>query len=100
MESATIVLEATVTPEGTLQLADKLPLPPGKVRITVEPLQDRQGLGVLEVLARVHAAQAERGFKGRSKEEIDADVRALRDEWDERMEEIERLQGTKPTGKE
>jgi hypothetical protein len=100
VDSTVIVLEATVTPEGALQFADRLPLPPGKVRITIEPLQNRPGLGVLEVLAQVHAAQAGRGFKGRTREEIDADVQVLRDEWEERREEVERLHGTKPAGKE
>ena len=92
MSGSTIILEGRVTPEGTLELAEKLTLPPGPVRVVVEELPSIERPDVMEVLARIHRGQAERGFRGRTKEEVDADVAALRDEWEERMEEIERLQ--------
>src|SRR5690348_1767597 len=98
MSSSTIVLDAVVTPEGTLELPEKLCLPPGRVRLTLEqlPSASTDKLGVLEVLEQIRKAQKERGFAGRTKEEIDADVNALREEWEERTSEIECLQSEPP----
>src|SRR3954468_18560220 len=94
MSSLTITLEALVTPEGKLDLPDKLSLPAGPVRVILEPLAPASTgkRGVLEILEQIHKEQLERGFVGRTREEIDADVNALPDEWEERMQEIERLQ--------
>jgi hypothetical protein len=47
---------------------------------------------VWSYLERVWAENRQRGFRGRSKEEIDAEIDAMRDEWEERQREIERLQ--------
>ena len=39
MNGNPIVLEGMVTPEGSLQLTGKVPLPAGKVQVTLEPLR-------------------------------------------------------------
>jgi hypothetical protein len=88
------VVSGTLRPDGTLELAEALHLPPGQVRVTVEALAPAAppSRDIMQVLDRIHKAQRERGFVGRSKEEIDADVNALRDEWEDRMESLGRLQ--------
>jgi hypothetical protein len=44
----------------------------------------------LTVLHQICEAQEARGFKPRSREEIDADLNAMRDEAEEEMQNIER----------
>src|SRR5882724_7061316 len=90
----TQVVSGTLRPDGTLELAEALHLPPGQVRVTVEalaPAASSSG-GLVEVLDRIRSAQRARGFVGRTKEEIDADLNSLRDEWEDRMEFLKSLQ--------
>jgi hypothetical protein len=76
-----------------LRLTGKVELPPGEVRVTVERVAGpAAGAGVVEVLEQIRREQTARGHRPRTAEEIDADVKALRDEWDERAAEIEKLQ--------
>jgi hypothetical protein len=60
----------------------------GRDRTLVCP--SRPGLG--DLFERLRDEQAAKGLVGRSREEIDASVDALRDELEMRMGEIERLQ--------
>jgi hypothetical protein len=46
----------------------------------------------MDFFRRAHAELAAAGHKPRTKEEIDADIRAFRDEWENRFKAIERLQ--------
>jgi hypothetical protein len=88
---ATTVVEVqgTLQADGTLVLDEKLSLPPGRVRVTVQPVEARAD--VIEVLRRIHAEQVAGGHVPRSREEIDADIAAMREEDEQRMQEIERL---------
>jgi hypothetical protein len=47
---------------------------------------------MFETLRRIWAEQDARGFRGRRGEEIVAEVRAMRDEWEPRQRELEELQ--------
>jgi hypothetical protein len=92
MDASQTIL-GTVNADGTLSLADKVTLPAGQVRVTVETLPAIPAAHtLLEVLDRIHRHQAARGYRGRSQAEIDAELSALRDEWEDRLAEIERLQ--------
>jgi hypothetical protein len=73
----THVAVATVTEDGQLRLDERLDLPPGRVRVRIEPLTTP-----LVVRPHVLDVVASNG-PGRSKEEIDAQVTALRNEWPE-----------------
>jgi hypothetical protein len=84
-----VEVQGTLRPDGTLILDRRPDLPPGRVRITMQPLDD--STDVIEVLRRIHAEQAASGHVPRSREEIDADIAAMRDEDEERMKGIERL---------
>ena len=78
--------------DGTLVVHDKVSLPPGPVRITVQPRTDRTPAE--QFWAGMHAIwadQAARGHVPREKEESDAEIKALRDEAEEQMKEYDRL---------
>ncbi len=102
MSTTPAVVQGTLTPNGTLVLDEQLNLPAGRVRVTVQPLADespsRENLDV--VMARVWAAQKARGHVPRSKEAIDAEIRALRDEAEEEMQAVEQLQRQCRQGRE
>ena len=74
----------TLTDATTVKLDQPLPVSVGKVRVTVEVVSTaphpKQTLE--EYLADLRARQAARGHVPRSREEIDAQVRAERDSWE------------------
>jgi hypothetical protein len=84
-----------VTAEGQLVLDEQPDMPPGRVEVIVRPLQDAGPAGhpMFDTLKRIWAEQEARGFTGgRSAEEAAADVRALRDEWDDHQQDLEQRQ--------
>jgi hypothetical protein len=85
MNSSAVIVRGTLKEDGTLELADKPELPPGPVRVILEPLDPSADSrpGLLEILDQIHAGQRARGFKGRTKEEIDAQIAADRAEEEE-----------------
>lgn len=85
-------IEGTLQADGTLVLDKKPNLPPGRVCVTVQPLADLMQTDIWQFFERVWAEQRARGHVPRSKEEIDADIAASRQEDEERALEIERLQ--------
>ncbi len=93
MANQSVIVQGLVLPDGSLQAAVPVPLPPGPVEIIVRPVQPAEGgEDVLAVLARIRAEQKASNFVPRSAEEIDAEVRELRDEWEERQLAVEALQ--------
>jgi hypothetical protein len=84
-----VQVEGTLRADGTLVLDAKPNLAPGRVRVTVQPAESRED--ILEVLRRIRAEQAASGRVPRSREEIDADIAAMRQEDEERLQGIERL---------
>jgi hypothetical protein len=82
---ATSILETlgTVLPDGTLELDQKVTVAPGRVKVRVEsveaPVQTAETL--VEFVDRARRELAAAGHKFRTKEEIDAEIGALRDEW-------------------
>jgi len=83
MTSSPITVEATLQADGvTLRLARKVDIPPGPVRVTVQPAQSPSGPTMLEVLDRIHREQQQRGHKPMTDEEMAAEIAALRSEED------------------
>jgi hypothetical protein len=89
-----IVIEGTLQPDGTLVLDQKPKLPAGRVTVVL-----RQAEVALprddpfwQRMQAMWDAQKAGGHVPRSVEEIDAGLRELREEWDERQQAIERLQ--------
>jgi hypothetical protein len=89
-----VVLEGTVHADGTLELDEKLPLPAGRVRVTVQtcdvPAPPNQAR-FWALMERIWADQKARGHVPRTREEIDAEVNQLRDEVEEEARAVERL---------
>ena len=93
MEETQVVVDGTLQPDGTLVPDEKPNLPPGRVRMTIQsvaPPADPAD-GFMARMQRVWAAQDARGHVPRTREEIDAEINALRDEAEEEMQAIERL---------
>jgi hypothetical protein len=85
-------IQGTLQPDGTLLLDEKPNLPPGRVRVTVQPVLDYTQTPIWKTLEKIHADLQASGHVPRSREEIDAEIAALRQEDEERMQAIERLQ--------
>jgi hypothetical protein len=83
MSKDMIQLRGTLKADGTLELPGKVALPPGPVEVTVRPVEAPQGEDLLRLLARIRAEQQASGHVARSREEIDEEVRQMRDEWED-----------------
>ncbi len=91
MAAPVVEIQGTLQSDGTLILDEKPALPPGRVCVRVQHLVDYTQTDIWQLLERIHAEQRARGFIPRSKEEIDAEIAASRQEDEERMLEIERI---------
>jgi hypothetical protein len=81
-----------------MRLEKKLPLPPGRVTLTVQPAIPSSGPTMLEVLDRIHRDQQQRGRKPMTEEEMAAEIAQMRgedDEYEKRWREIWSQTGTK-----
>ena len=93
MNATHLVMSGTVRPDGTLELDGNTNLPPGRVRVTltVVPESSEPKEDTWTVLERIWEERKALGMPSRTREEIDAEINALRDELEERMDEIEAL---------
>jgi hypothetical protein len=77
MSPTPVALRGTLKPDGTLELERPPDLPPGPVRVTIQPDSSVPAIlrrpSLLDVLDAIHAAQRARGYHGRSIEEMNAD---------------------------
>ena len=89
---ATTVL-GTLKPDGALELDEKLNLPAGRVRVTVESLPEPTAAQdpLMAGLEAIWAGQKARGHVPRSEEEVEAERRTLRDEFEERVLKSRRI---------
>jgi len=94
-----IELNGMLLEDGTVILDKMPPLSPGPVKITLRLNEAYRQTPAWQTFQRLWAEQRATGRPARSKEEIDADVAAMRDENEERMREIERLsEGSQAAG--
>jgi hypothetical protein len=86
MNSSHAVVMGTLKPDGTLELDEKPPLPPARVQVTLQVVDEpvQSGPPLIEVLDQIRKDQEARGFVGRSRAEIDAELAAGRNEEDTR----------------
>jgi hypothetical protein len=85
MSTTTVVVRGTMNADGTLKLEAPVAFPPGPVQVTIQALSEQSpaGPGWWDVLQQIWREQAERGYQGRSLEEMEADEAALRAEDEE-----------------
>ncbi len=93
MDTATVVVHGVVRPDGSLELSEKVSLPPGKVQVTVVPIPDLpQADPFWQRMQAIWDARRAAGLLPRTEQEVEAERRQTREEWDDRMREIERTQ--------
>jgi hypothetical protein len=83
---ATTVLETlgTVRPDGTLELDEKIPLRPGRVKVRVESTEPSAPVkeGLVEFVQRTRRELEAARHRFRTRQEIDAELEEMRAEWD------------------
>jgi len=72
----------TLTDAQTVKLDKDLPIPPSKVRLVVEQVEEEKKPSRMEVLERIHARQRERGHIPPTREEVDEYIREERESWE------------------
>jgi hypothetical protein len=83
MSGALVTVTGMLSDAQTVILDDPVPLPPGRVRVTVETLPSaKSGEQFLSKLEAIHQALRTSGYRPRTKEEIDAQVQAERESWE------------------
>lgn len=92
METNTIVDQGNVEPDGT-QAEDKATPPSGEARVPWHGLTlDPPDHPFWQMMRRIWADAEKAGLKSRSVEEVEADRKRYRDEIDEEIAEVGRLQ--------
>jgi hypothetical protein len=93
MSTPVVTVEGIVKPDGTVEVSQKVNLPAGKVQVTLVPMPDLpQDDPFWQRMQKIWEGQRTRGHIPRSAAEVEEDRRAIREEWDERMAEIGRIQ--------
>lgn len=78
----TEIVTGTLVDDRTVALDKPVPLQPMKVRVAIEPLDEKhRRLYRPEIISQIYAAQAARGHRPPSREEVDRRVRSERDSW-------------------
>ena len=85
MTPESIVVHGTIKPDGTLEVTEKVSLPPGPVEVTVKSASQKSEESSWAILQRIWADQKASGYVPRTREEIDADLNALRDEAEDEL---------------
>jgi hypothetical protein len=93
MSVPVVTLEAVVKPDGTLELAEPIALPPGRVQVTIVPIPDLPPDDPFwQRMQGLWAAQRARSHVPRSAQDVEQERQAVRDEWEDRMRRIEQIQ--------
>jgi hypothetical protein len=90
--SVQVTLQGTVTADGSLELDDRVAMPEGRVLVTVRPVvQPASNDPFWQRMEQIWEGQRARGHVPRPKEQIDAELRELRDDAEVEMQATERL---------
>lgn len=82
MSTDQVTVKGTLKADGTLELDDKPALPPGPVQVIVKSMHPVQKENTWDVLQRVWDERKAQGMPSRTREEIDAEINEMRNEWD------------------
>jgi hypothetical protein len=78
----TEIVTGTLVDDHTVALDKPVDLRPMKVRVAIEPLDDKpRRLYRPEVISKIYATQATRGYRPPSREEVDRRIQSERDSW-------------------
>jgi len=91
MSTQQVVISGRIRSDGTLQVDERVNLPPGPVSVTVQTVS-ATGKPTLQVLKEIWDEREARGLVGRSKADVDAEIAAMRQEDERRMREIEGIE--------
>lgn len=95
MNELPVTVQGTIGPDGRLELDQPLPLPVRPVQVTVQPLPtSSEPERFWKMMESIWADLRASGRQPRTREEIDAEVKALREEAEQEMQVIERLHET------
>jgi hypothetical protein len=87
------IVEGTLKPDGTLVLDQTPNLPPGRVMVRMQPLAALpEGDPFFDMLKEIWAARAQAGLVPRTVEEVEAQRRQMRAEFEHEILEAGRLQ--------
>jgi hypothetical protein len=93
MSVPAVTLEAVVKPDGSLELGERIALPPGRVQVTIVPIPELLPNDPFwQRMQALWASQRARGHVPRSAQEVEEERRAVRDEWEDRMRRIDEIQ--------
>jgi hypothetical protein len=93
MSEATVVVEGVVKPDGSLELVGKVPLPAGKVQVTVQSAPDLIGDDpFFDRLKDIRTARAKAGLTPRTEAEVKTVRQQLNDEMNDEIAAAMRLQ--------
>lgn len=96
-----LTVEGMLSEDGlTLRLEKKVPVPPGRVIVTVQPKGAAAGPTSLEVLDRIHTERQRRGRRPMTEEEMAAEIAQMRaddQEYEERWRQIDSQTATPTT---
>jgi hypothetical protein len=93
MSQRQVEVQGTLRSDGTLVLDEKVALPAGRVKVVVETIgAEAAKPDAWTVLERIWAERKALGLRPRTAEEIDADLSAAQDEWENHQRALERTQ--------
>ena len=93
MSTPVVTVEGIVKPDGTVEVAEKVNLPAGKVQVLLVPWPDLPPDDPFwQMMQKIWDGQKAREHVARTSSEVEAEREALREEWDTRMNEITRIQ--------
>jgi hypothetical protein len=91
MSTSSVELQGTLREDGTLVLDEKPNLPPGRVRVIVQPIVHYTQAPMWKLFERFQAEREAQGIAPHSQGEIDAYLASMRDD-EERSQFLERIQ--------
>jgi len=93
MSMSQVEVQGVLQTDGTLLLEERPNLPAGRVKVVIQTLcAETENLDPWTALEKIWAERKERGIQPRSAEEIDAEINAMRDEWEDHQLALERIQ--------
>lgn len=93
MSTPVVTVDGIVKPDGTVEVSEKVNLPAGKVQVTIAPWPELpKDDPFWQMMQKIWDGQKARGHVPRSAVAVEAERETMREEWDERMAEITRIQ--------